>query len=155
MRIKIDKEVGSHLFIIGVASMGLWVTRTWPYETALFPKITTYAILIFALLSLFVELRKKKKKGETATASILKPGVAKNAVNNFGWLAGYVIGTWLLGYIIASLLYVFLYIKVKGKQGWLTAILVTLGAFLFLEVVFVILLKIRLLPGVLWSWFGL
>ncbi len=155
MRIKIDKEVGSHLFIIGVVALGLWVTRTWPYETALFPRVTANAILIVAFLSLFVEIRKKRKKGGTAAAPILKPGVGKNAVINFGWLLGYVIGTWLLGYMIASALYVFLYMKVKGKQNWLISILVPTGVITFLGVVFIVFLKIRLLPGVLWSWFGL
>ena len=155
MRIKIDKEVSSHLFVIIVAALGLWVTRTWPYKTALFPRATANVILIVALLSLGVELRKKSKQGETTKAPVLKPGFAKNAVVNFGWLAGYVITTWLLGYMIASALYVFLYMKVKGKQSWLSSILVTAGSIGFLWVIFIVLLKIRLLEGVLWSWFGL
>lgn len=154
MRFKLYKQVVFHLIIIFIASLGLWAARTWPYEAALFPKTVTTVVLIVTLLSLFTECYKRIKKSEPVKEQVIKTGFGKNALVNIIWLAAYTIGVWLLGYFIASVLYVFLYMKVKGKLSWLVSTLVSVGIFAFLAVVFVVFLEIKIFPGVLWNWFG-
>jgi hypothetical protein len=155
MRFKLYKQVVFHLIIIFIASLGLWATRTWPYEAALFPKTVTTVVLIVTLLSLFTECYKRIKKGEPVKEQVIKPDFGKNTLVNIIWLAAYIIGIWLLGYFIASVLYVFLYMKIKGKLSWLVSTLVSVGIFAFLAVVFVVFLEIKIFPGVLWNWLGL
>jgi hypothetical protein len=154
MKVKIDKEDIFHLIIIFVASIGLCVGRTWPYETGLFPRTVAIIVIIVTSLSFLLEFYEKIKKSKPGKNIIVKSEFGKNALINFAWLAAYIISTWLFGYVVASSLYVFLYLKVKGKLSWIVSIMVTVGAFAFLEVVFVILLRIRMLPGVLWNWLG-
>jgi len=155
MRFKIDKEIGFHLIIIIIISLALWAGRAWPYETSLFPINVARLVLIVTFLSLFIYCFEKNKKGAPVKQETIEQGEVKKTLLNIGWLAGYVVATWLLGYVVASLLYVFLYTKLKGKQSWLVSILLTLGTFIFLQVIFVFLLDIRMLPGVLWEWLGI
>jgi len=149
MKVKLNQEVISHLLVIFIVGTGLWVGRSWPSETGLFPRTVGTIIILIAALSLFMELRKKKQieKDPGEDKPVLTREILKKARTDFGWLAGYIAAIWLLGYVPASVIYVFLYMKIKGKQRWLPAIMITIGAFAFMKVVFGILLGIRWFPG--------
>jgi hypothetical protein len=157
MRLKIGSpEVVSHLIVIVVVGLGLWIGRSWPYETGLFPRATGYTIILVAIVSLFLEIRRKMRQTENAGAPpVIEADLAKKALVSFGWLAGFIAGIWILGYVLASLLYVFFYMKVKGKQSWLITILITVGAYVFMWSIFGLLLGIKWFPGALWGWLGL
>ena len=156
MRLKISSELVSHLLVIVVVGLGLWIARSWPYETALFPRAAGGTVILVAVLSLFLEIRRKMRQAADAGAvPVFEAGLAKKAFVSFGWLVGFIAGIWLLGYVVASLLYIFLSMKVRGKQYWLITILMTVGAYAFMWAVFGLLLGIKWFPGALWGWFGL
>ena len=156
MRLKFTSQVIPHGVVIAVVATGLWLAREWPYETALFPMTAGLAIIIVALTSMLLEMRQSGAQSTGGAVAWAPPAHANiKAVVDFAWLAGFIFGVWALGYVAASLTFLFLYMKVKGKQPWLITILITGGAFAFLELIFGILLGIKWFAGALWGWLGL
>jgi hypothetical protein len=151
MRLKFKSQVIPHGVIIAVVATGLWLAREWPYETALFPMTAGLAIIIVALISMLLEMRQMGARSTGGAVAWAPPAHANiKAVIDFAWLAGFIFGVWALGYVAASLTFLFLYMKVKGKQSWLITILITAGAFAFLELIFGMLLSIKWFTGALW-----
>lgn len=139
MRYKLKVEITLHLIIIIVCSMGLLTMKTWPYEARLFPGAVTGVTLISALLSLFVYYKKQKDNDdETIKTQIQQSRSDKNmrVLISFAWLFVYALSIWLIGYINASVLYAFLYMKVKGKLNWIVSTMVTIGIFVILKGLF-------------------
>lgn len=151
MRLKFTKQVIPHTVIITVVVAGLWLAREWPYETALFPMTACLAIIIVSLISMVLEMRQSGIRSKRGFASFAPPAHANiNAVADFVWLAAFIFGVWALGYVSAAMIFLFLYMKVKGKQAWLTSILITAGSFAFMKLIFGMLLGIKWFTGALW-----
>jgi hypothetical protein len=151
MRLKFTSQVIPHGVVIVVVATGLWLAREWPYETALFPMTAGLTIIIIALTSMLLEMRKSGVQSTGGAVTWAPPAHANiKAVVDFLWLTGFIFGIWALGYVAASLTFLFLYMKVKGKQAWLISILITVGAFAFLELIFGMLLGIKWFTGALW-----
>jgi hypothetical protein len=160
MRLKFTSQVIPHGVIIAVVGTGLWMAREWPYETALFPRAAGLTVILIALVSLLSEMWQKGAQeagggaGREAAAAVDGDFLKKAAVG-FAWLAGFIFGVWALGYAAAAMIFLFLFMKVKGGQAWLTSILVTAGAFAFMQLIFGMLLNIKWFAGALWGWLGL
>ena len=72
----------------------------------------------------------------------------------FGWLILFLIGVWALGYEFAAVAFVFLFMKITGKQSWGMSILFTVFSFVFLFSVFRLLLNVVWPHGALWEILG-
>lgn len=151
MRLPFPCQVIPHGVIIAVVATGLWLAREWPHETALFPMTAGFAVIIIALISMFLEIR-RWKADETGSPAKWAPPARANvkAVVDFTWLAGFIFLVWAVGYLVASMIFLFLYMKVKGKQSWLKSVLITGGAFAFITLIFDMLLGIKWFKGALW-----
>jgi hypothetical protein len=150
MRFKFTKQVIPHMVIVAVVGMGLWLARDWPYETALFPRTAGSAAILIALISIFLETRQKKNQPAGGVPWAPPSHANLKALIDFAWVGAFIFGIWALGYVPAAMLFLFLYMKFKGKQAWLTAILVTAGGFAFMELIFGLLLDIEWFRGALW-----
>ena len=56
MKAKISKKLIPHVGVIAIIGIGVLLTRNWPYETALFPRVGCIVVLIVAIISLVSEL---------------------------------------------------------------------------------------------------
>ncbi len=72
-------------------------------------------------------------------------------VGFFAWFIGGALGIWLLGIVITLPLLVFLYALVEGKEKWLTALILGVGAYGFIWGLFEYMLETRWPPGLLFG----
>ena len=56
---------------------------------------------------------------------------------------------WLIGFIWTIPLYIFLALRVRSKEPWKISVGISLGAWLFMYILFVYLLKIEFANGLL------
>ena len=158
MKIKLGKKFIPHLGVIVLIALGLLLTRNWPYETALFPRVGCTVVLIMAIISLISELlhQGRKRESDIWVASHLsgEPSL-KRAGIVFGWLALFLIGIWALGYEFAAVAFVFFFMKIPGRQSWRISILFTVLSFVFLYSVFRLLLDVIWPHSALWEVLGL
>ena len=148
MKFNPSKKLIPHVAIIVLVSIGLFVTRDWPYETALFPRFGCIVVLGVTILSLVSELVRvrghAKEQEDPWRASVV-----------FGWLVLFVIGVWAFGYEFAAVAFVFFFMKIHGRQSWRISIAFTGLSFLFLFSVFRLLLDMIWPHGALWEMLGL
>ncbi len=149
-----------HLAIIVVIGIGLLLTWDWPYETALFPRVGCMVVLGAAIISFVSELirgrSQKKEQGDPWVSSQISGDLSlKRAGVVFGWLILFLIGVWVLGYEVAAVAFVFLFMKITGKQSWGVSILFTALSFVFLFSVFRLLLNVVWPHGALWEMLGI
>ena len=137
------------LFILALAvifAAGVVTAREWPANSALFPTLIGVAgCIIAAILSLWTGIKggdMKTPEGPVGASDIfldvsLRSGEAlKRTFIICAWLIGIFAGTWLLGQLIAMPLFVFLYLKVGSKEGWILSLALTACAIAFLYGVF-------------------
>ena len=148
MKLNPSKKLLPHVTIIVVVSIGLFATRDWPYETALFPRFGCIAVLSVTMLSLISEL--VRVRGHAS-----EQGDPRRTGVVFGWLVLFVVGVWAFGYEFAAVAFVFFFMKIHGKQSWKSSIAFTGFSFLFLFSVFRLLLDMIWPHGALWEMFGL
>jgi hypothetical protein len=158
MKAKISKKLIPHVGVIAVIGIGLLLTQKWPYETALFPRVGCIVVLIVAIISLIGEVIRGGQGGHSDAwvSNQLSEGPSlRRAALIFGWLVVFVVGVWALGYEFAAVAFVFLFMKITGKQSWRISILFTVFSLVFLYSVFRLLLDVTWPHGALWEMLGL
>lgn len=150
-----------HVAIIIVVGLGLLLTRSWPSETALFPEVGCAVVLVVAIISLISEYLAARRSTALARGgecgSIETPGQPsmRVAATVFGWLILFLAAIWAIGYEIAAVAFVFLFMKIRGSQGWRLSVLFTVVSIAFLYLVFRLLLGVIWPHGALWEALGL
>ena len=121
----------------------------------------TYGIIGFVLaaIGLTNELTVKKRTKVTTTGD--KTGEAEQAEESGRgllmagtWIVGLFLGLYLLGIMLALPIYFFSYMKTHGVS-WLTTIVFTIVIPAFIYILFVVVLEVRLHPGLIFIWLGL
>lgn len=143
-----SKKLIPHVAIIVVVGIGLFLTRNWPYETALFPRFGCIAVLVVAILSFISEVVRVRERGEEQK-DLRRTGIV------FGWLVVFVIGVWAFGYEFAAVAFVFFFMKIHGRLSWKMSMAFTGLSLIFLFSVYRLLLDMTWPHGVLWKMFGL
>lgn len=69
-------------------------------------------------------------------------------VNSFLWFLGLVVLIWLIGFMAAIPLYLFFFLKVRSKEGWMLSILYCVLTRGVIYVLFSLILHIPLYQGV-------
>jgi hypothetical protein len=159
MRIRFSKKVIPHVGVVIVIGAGLFLSRDWPYETALFPRVGCTTVLIVAIISLIGEILRGGGPGEPSdvwvSSHLSEDHSLRRAALIFAWLVLFLIGVWALGYEFAAVAFVFLFMKTTGRQSWGISILFTALSFVFLFSVFRLLLDVVWPHGALWDALGL
>jgi len=94
------------------------------------------------------------RKRVSAASDSEKPDVVsthKKELNVVAWLIGLVIAIWLIGFLISITLFVFLFLKFRSGEKWVSTLSVTIGTWLFVYGVFVIALNLSLYKGILFG----
>ncbi len=73
-------------------------------------------------------------------------------VGVFLWILMIPAAIYLFGFLMAVPLYMFLFLKVRSREGYLVSIAAAIGLMCLLYGIFDILLSIRLEGGVIWRW---
>ena len=141
------------VLIMLVSGYGVFTAWGWPSKAALFP--LAIGIPLFCLAAaeaLWVLLGAGEKRTEamdfqvsTGTGSLRRAAVAA------GWMLGFFAAIVLLGFPIAVPLFVLLYLKLQGREGWSVSLIMTLAVWGVFYGLFDLLLHLPFPAGLLFS----
>jgi hypothetical protein len=111
-----------------VSGYGVIAASAWPWKAALFPLVIGIPLFCLAATEvLWVLFGRPEAKGEamefqlsTGAGSLRRTAVA------VAWMLGFFAAIVLLGFPIAVPLFVLLYLKLQGGEGWVLSIVMTL-----------------------------
>lgn len=141
------------LLVVTASYLGL--AYTYPEKARVFP--TMVAWVMMALLTLDLVSRTQTKLGE-AVMRALNPAASKPSAQGPSpwrqasailWIAGFATALVLIGIMSAVPLYVFAAIRFRGGRGYATAILAAAGTTAFVYLLFGVVLRLTLYPGIL------
>lgn len=142
---------GKHLMslCLMVISAGVVITALkWPFRAALFPVIIGISVFFMAIAELLLNLFGKKEMvvKEAAVDFSLSEGMDKaleirRTLVIFAWIVGFFVLVIFFGFTIAVPLFVFLYLKLQGREGWGTSLIFSVSAWVFFYGLFIWLLN--------------
>jgi hypothetical protein len=123
--------------VMALMSAGVVLTALkWPFKTALFPVIIGGSVFLLSGAELVLSLVEKEgTKKHSAMDFKLSEDVEKSVATRrtlatFGWIFGFFLLIMFFGFPIGIGLFVFLYLRVQGREKWPMVIILT-GASLF------------------------
>jgi hypothetical protein len=145
------------LGLLVITSLYLYLSYGYPAKARAFPAMVAWVML--ALLLLDLVSRTETRLG-LAVMRALNPAQARGSerapsalrqLSAMLWIAGFTTGIVLIGILSAVPLYVFAAIRFRGERGYLTALAAAAGATLFIYLLFGVVLRLNLYPGILFT----
>jgi hypothetical protein len=152
MRFKGETVLSFCLMII--AGGIVLLARRWPLRSALFPIIIGSLVFFMAALNFYLNLFAKRESREETSSIDFKltedmaPEVVKARTQSiFLWILGFLVLILLTGFSLAIPVFFFLFLKLKGKEGWCASFGLSALAWGAFYGLFVWLLDIPFLEG--------
>jgi len=152
-----------HFFLAsGVALVGgyaLYAAMDWPFRTALFPRLIGVPLLVLAVIEMGLSAftTEKEREGHAVdfelTTGIDSSVARQRTLGMVGWILGFFILILLVGFPVGVPFFVFLYLKLAGKERWGLAVGLTLISWVLMEGLFDQLLHIPFPTGWIQSLF--
>lgn len=148
------------LTAVCVAAYALYASWSWPFRTALFPRVIALPILFLALTewALSVWSSEKEREGHAVDFQLtetVEPALArKRTIAIIIWTLGFLVLILLVGFPLAVPIFVFAYLKIAGREPWTLTIVLTAVSWLSMEGLFNRFLHIPFPEGLifgLWS----
>ena len=143
-----------------VAGIALYTSMHWPFRSALFPRVIAIPLLVLAIVEMFLSalLVEKERQGRAVDFQLtttVDPVIARQRISAvLAWTVGFFALIVLIGFTPAVPLFVFLYLKVAGKEGWLLTLLLTVMSWIFMAGLFDRLLHLPFPEGWIFSLWG-
>ncbi|OGQ94645.1 MAG: hypothetical protein A2521_01390 [Deltaproteobacteria bacterium RIFOXYD12_FULL_57_12] len=144
--------------IMAAAVAVLIATRQWPRDAAQFPTGIALFVCGMAVINFLTSWpgNNKEHAGKTMDlqlAAEADPARAdRNTITIFLWILGFLLCIFLCGFPLASLLFIFLYLRLEGREGWRVCVGMTATAGLFLYLLYMLALKTSFRSGWLLEW---
>jgi putative tricarboxylic transport membrane protein len=142
-----------------LSAWGVISAWSWPAKAALFPLVISIPLFFLAaaeILWVVFGSARHAAASDFKLSDHLPQGVAlRRTLLAVGWILGFFLAIILLGFLIAVPAFVFLYLRLQGKQGWIFSAVFTAAVFGFFYGLFDLLLHLPFPPGVLLSLVGL
>jgi putative tricarboxylic transport membrane protein len=142
---------GESLMSMGSMIIAVWVVSTalrWPFRTALFPAAIGIPIFFMAGVVFLQSLFKREEAVEKQATSVLQspangnePSPIRKTALAFGAALAFFFLVLLLGFPISVPLFVFLYLKFWGREGWRISLGLTAAAWVCFYGLFIWLLN--------------
>ena len=143
--------------VMMLAGYGIFAATGWPWKAALFPLAIGIPLFclaaVEALWTLFGKAETDKNGMEVAPTT--EAGAQQRIPVAVAWMLGFFASVVLLGFPIAVPLFLFLYLKLQGGEGWLLSIGITLAVTAVFYGLFDALLHLPFPAGWLFSSLGL
>lgn len=160
MRARFDLRAVLALGTLVLAGSALYSTLDWPWQTALFPRLIGVPLFLLALIetALCVLGPEGAREGHAVDFELttdVDPATARRrtlAIET--WIVGFFGLILLVGFPLAVPIFVFAYLKLAGREGWILTIILTATSWLFMEGLFDRLLHIPFSEGWIFSLFG-
>ena len=138
------------------AGYGVIAATAWPWKAALFPLVIGVPLFCLAaaeaLWTLFGSAAPEAQVMDFQLA--IGNETARRTAVAIGWMLGLFAAIVLLGFPIAVPLFMVLYLKVQGREGWTLTIAMTLAVWAVFYGLFVYLLHLPFPGGWVFDWFG-
>jgi hypothetical protein len=139
-----------------VSGYGIVAATAWPWKAALFPLmigIPLFCLAAAEALWAFFGSPARSAAGKDFQLAI-GPQSARRTALAFAWILGFFATIILLGFPIAVPLFVFLYLRLQGRESWLVCIVMTLAVWAVFYGLFDRLLHLPFAAGWIFTWFG-
>jgi len=141
------------LLVMLASGYGIYAASGWPWKAALFPLAIGVPLFAMALAeALWVLFGSTPAPAEGAELAVRSPGRA--VMVGGAWMLGFFAAIILLGFPVAVPLFVLLYLKLQGGEGWVISIVITAAVFGVFYGLFDALLHLPFPAGLLFSWLG-
>jgi hypothetical protein len=141
------------LIIATIIAAALFQSRNFGFRAGLFPWVIGIPTLLLALVQLAKDVTGQKKDPAVDHEAIAPEAVRRRTLSIIGWTLGCFLLIWLLGFSYAVPLFIFLYLKLEGRESWLMTIAVTFFSWLFFYVLFERMLNVPFPDPVLLSFY--
>jgi hypothetical protein len=142
--------------IMIVSGYGVVAATAWPWKAALFPLVIGVPLFALAAAEALWTLFGTDPSSDEARDFQLSIGkdTLRRTLAAAGWIFAFFAAIVLLGFAFAVPLFVFLYLKLQGREGWGISIAITLGTWAVFYGLFDLLLHLPFPAGWLFTWFG-
>ena len=144
-------QYGFTSFFIIIIAVCLYKAKDWNSTTALFPRVVGFPMLVLTIAILAVDIkngRHQDKDGETdGDAEFTKK--SGRMIKYFAWLIGFVVLVWAIGIDYTIPIYIFSYMKIEGKYGWLKCGTYAVATTVFITILFEYVFRVAWPEGVL------
>ena len=150
---------------LGIAIMilsgcAVFVALDWPWKAKLFPLVIGIPVFCLATAEVLWAMFGANPPAVQAMDYQLSDHLpAKVALGRSllaaGWMLGFFGAIVLLSFPVAVPLFVFLYLKLQGREGWRLSVLLTLAVWGFFYGLFDRLLHLPFPAGLIQGWIGL
>jgi putative tricarboxylic transport membrane protein len=141
------------LVVATIMAIALFQSRNFGFRAGLFPWVIGIPTLVLALAQLAKDVTRPKKEPAVDPEAIRPEAVRQRTLSIIGWTVGCFLAIWLLGFSYAVPLFIFLYLKVEGRESWLITIAVTFFSWLFFYMLFERMLNVPFPDPLLLSFF--
>jgi hypothetical protein len=149
-------SLGLSILIMVVAGYAVFAASAWPWKAALFPLAIGVPLFCLAATELLWSLFGKGAPVEDAVeGDPALEGASRRMLVAAGWMVGFLAAIVLLGFPVAVPLFLILYLKLQGGEGWVLSIIITVVVSAVFYGLFDALLHLPFPAGLLFSWLGL
>jgi hypothetical protein len=141
-----------------VAGYALYASWSWPFRTALFPRVIAIPILFLALIELTLSISSSEGERDEGQAmdfqltDTVEPALArKRTIAIIIWTVGFLVLILLVGFPLAVPIFVFAYLKIAGREPWTLTIALTAISWLSMEGLFTRLLHLPFPDGLIFG----
>ena len=146
------------LGLMAVSGYSVIAAWFWPWKAALFPLVIGIPVFILSAAEAGWVVFGKTEKGDVQDFQIAgdlpQPEIVRRSATAAAWIVGFFAAILLLGFPIAVPLFVFLYLKLQGKESWTLSIVFTAVVWGFFHGLFDQMLHLPFPQGWLFEWFG-
>ena len=135
---------------------GVIAATAWPWKAALFPLVIGVPLFCLAAAeALWTMFGSTAPEAQTMDFQLaIGDETARRTTVAIGWMLGFFAAIVLLGFPIAVPLFMVLYLKIEGREGWPLTIAMTLGVWGVFHGLFIYLLHLPFPSGWIFEWFG-
>ena len=147
-------SIGLSVVIMLVAGYAVFAATAWPWKAALFPLAIGVPLFCLATTELLWSLFSKEKSDAVEGDPELE-GAPRRMLVAAGWMVGFFAAIVLLGFPIAVPLFLLLYLRLQGGEGWIMSIVITAVVWGVFYGLFDALLHLPFPSGWLLDWLGM
>jgi putative tricarboxylic transport membrane protein len=135
---------------------GVFAATAWPWKAALFPIVIGVPLFCLAAAEALWTLFGSPQN--SVEARDLQLSIGKDTVRRTlaaaGWIFAFFAAIVLLGFPVAVPLFVFLYLRLQGRESWAVSIIMTAAVWGVFYGLFDLLLHLPFPAGWLLAWLG-
>jgi hypothetical protein len=157
---KLTWQVTFGLVVLVFFGVCLWQATAWPRQAKFFPIAILVPMIIVGLVNLALELKglfthRRLSTDCTSETAVTEPVGERAAVRltfqTFLWVFGFFAGIWLVGFSVAIPLFIFSYLKLYSREGWIVSLALAAAVWVFFFLLFETLLHLPLPEGMIFS----